>query len=41
MRLSWRDARLRAVFWQALILAALAYGVWLLAGNTARNRGAR
>ena len=41
MRLSWRDARLRAVFWQALILAALAYGVWLLAGNTARNLAAR
>ena len=41
MRLSWRDARVRAVLWQMLILAALAWGVWLVIGNTGRNLAAR
>lgn len=37
IRLSWSDPRLRSIVWQVLIVGVVAYCVWYLASNTARN----
>ncbi len=41
IRLSWSDPRLRNIVWQILVVGAVAYVVWYLASNTARNLALR
>jgi general L-amino acid transport system permease protein len=35
--LSWRDPRVRNIFWQVVILGVVGLAVWWLAVNTMRN----
>jgi general L-amino acid transport system permease protein len=41
LRLSWADARFRAIVWQVVIVAAVAMIAWYLIANTNRNLAAR
>jgi general L-amino acid transport system permease protein len=37
LTLSWSDPRVRAIFWQIVIVGAVGWVIWYLASNTSRN----